>query len=364
MVSPGARRSGRSVRGRVVVITGASAGVGRAVARRFASEGAVLGLIARDASALADVEREIADGGGRAMSVAADVADAEAVFAAARAIEETLGPIDIWINDAMLTVYAPVADTTADEFRRVTEVTYLGYVHGTMAALRHMRPRNRGTILQVGSTLAYRSIPLQAAYCGAKHAIVGFTDSLRSELLHERSAIAVTVVHLPAVNTPQFDWARTHMATEPRPVPPVAQPEVIADAILRAALRPRREYWVGWTTVQAILGTMVAPGLLDRFLAVKGYKGEATGRPVPPDRPDNLMAPIYALHRVHGSFDSEARASAPAFASADVRGVLALVAALVMFVVAPRRQRRSTSIASGNMSPPVAPTARRALTRT
>jgi NAD(P)-dependent dehydrogenase (short-subunit alcohol dehydrogenase family) len=271
------------------------------------------------------------------MVVGADVADADAVFNAARMIEEALGPIDIWINNAMLTVYAPVASTTPDEFRRVTEVTYLGCVHGTMAALRHMRPRRRGTIIQVGSALAYRSIPLQAAYCGSKHAIVGFTDALRSELLHERSGIALTVVHLPAVNTPQFDWARSHMATEPRPVPPVVQPEPIAEAILGAALRPRREYWVGWRTVEAILGTMVAPGLLDRYLASKGYEGEETGRPISPDRRDNLMAPVHALHRTHGSFDHEARASVTPFASADVRGVLAIAAAgLVALLAAPR----------------------------
>jgi short-subunit dehydrogenase len=327
---------GRSVRGCVVVVTGASAGVGRAVARRFASEGALVGLIARDAAALADVEREIADGGGRALAVPADVADAEAVFAAARTIEAELGPIDVWVNNAMLTVYGPVAETTAEEFRRVTEVTYLGYVHGTMAALRHMRPRDRGTIIQVGSALAYRSIPLQAAYCGAKHAIVGFTDSLRSELLHERSAIEISVVHLPAVNTPQFDWARTHMATEPRPLPPVAQPEPIAAAIVRAARRPRREYWVGWTTVEAIVGTMVAPGLLDRLLARRGYAGEATATPVHRNRRDNLMAPVHDLHRTHGSFDRESHASAPAFASADVRGLLALAAAFVLLLASPR----------------------------
>ncbi|HTI86134.1 MAG TPA: SDR family oxidoreductase [Alphaproteobacteria bacterium] len=327
----------RPVRGRVAVVTGASAGVGRAVAHRFASEGCLVGLIARDAAALADVEREIAETGGRAMAVAADVADSEAVFNAARTIEDGLGPIDVWVNNAMLTVYAPVMATSADEFRRVTEVTYLGYVHGTMAALRHMRTRNRGTIIQVGSALAYRSIPLQAAYCGAKHAIVGFTDALRSELMHDRSGIDVTVVHLPAVNTPQFDWARTHMSTEPRPLPPVTQPERIADAIFGAALRPRREYWVGWSTVEAILGNMVAPGFLDRYLASRGYEGEATGRPVAPGRRDNLTAPVHALHRTHGSFNREARASAPAFISADVRGVLAVAAAgLVALLAAPR----------------------------
>jgi hypothetical protein len=199
-----------------------------------------------------------------------------------------------------------------------------------------MRTRNRGTIVQVGSALAYRSIPLQAAYCGAKHAIVGFTDSLRSELLHDGSAIDLTIVHLPAVNTPQFDWARTHMATEPRPLPPVAEPEVVANAIFHAARRPRREYWVGWKTVEAILGTMVAPGLLDRFLAKQGYAGEETGIPVAPGRRDNLMAPVHALHRVHGSFDHEASDPAPSVASSTVRGALALAAGLLVLMVAPR----------------------------
>ncbi|MGE5537801.1 MAG: SDR family oxidoreductase [Gemmatimonas sp.] len=338
------QRGRRPIEGRVVAITGATAGVGRAIALRFAAAGARVGLIARDDGALADVEREIAAAGGQAAAVAADVADADAVFAAARAIEEALGPIDVWVNDAMLTVYAPVIDTTPEEFRRVTEVTYLGFVHGTMAALRHMRPRNRGTIIQIGSALAYRSIPLQAAYCGAKHAIVGFTDSLRSELMHDRIAIDLTVVHLPAVNTPQFDWARTHMSTEPRPVPPVVQPERIAEAVLQAAIQPRREYWIGWSTLQAILGTMVAPGLLDRYLATKGYEGEATGRPVQPGRRDNLMAPVHDLHRTHGSFDNEARTTAPVFASADVRGALALLGSFVLLALMPRRRDASARV--------------------
>jgi NAD(P)-dependent dehydrogenase (short-subunit alcohol dehydrogenase family) len=216
---------------RTVVITGASAGVGRAVALRFAKAGANLALIARDAAALDDVKQEAEKLGGSALVVPADVADANAVFEAADAIARVRGGIDIWINDAMVTVFAPVWETTPEEYRRVTEVTYLGMVHGTMAALRHMRGRNRGTIVQVGSALAYRGIPLQAAYCGAKHALRGFTDSLRTELDHDNSAVAVTVVELPAVNTPQFDWARTRMPRKPRPVPPVVQPEAVADII-------------------------------------------------------------------------------------------------------------------------------------
>jgi NADP-dependent 3-hydroxy acid dehydrogenase YdfG len=238
----------------VVVITGASAGVGRAVARRFAASGAWLGLIARDEAALRDTAAEVESLGGRAISLPTDVSDAKAVFAAADAVAERFGRIDIWINNAMATVFSPVADITPEEFRRVTDVTYLGFVHGTMAALRHMRPRDRGTILQVGSALAYRGIPLQAAYCGAKHAVRGFTDSLRTELLHDRSGIRLVMTQLPAVNTTQFGWARTHMAHEPRPVPPVVAPEAIAEAIWRAADGRRREVWIGASTLKVIVG--------------------------------------------------------------------------------------------------------------
>jgi NAD(P)-dependent dehydrogenase (short-subunit alcohol dehydrogenase family) len=289
-----------------VVITGASAGVGRAVALRFAQAGANLGLIARDAAALEDVRQQAERRGATAMPVACDVADADALFKAADAIAEAFGGIDIWINDAMVTVFSPVWQMTPEEFRRVTEVTYLGFVHGTMAALRHMRPRNRGTIVQVGSALAYRGIPLQAAYCGAKHAIRGFTDSLRSELIHANSAVALTMVELPAVNTPQFDWARTHMPRQPRPVPPVVQPEAIADVIFRDALNPSREYWIGASTLKVILGNMVLPAFLDRFLAKNAYEAQETSVPVSADRKDNLMTPVGDLHRTRGRFGNEA----------------------------------------------------------
>jgi short-subunit dehydrogenase len=210
----------------------------------------------------------------------------------------------------MATVFSPVWMITPEEFRRVTEVTYLGAVHGTMAALRHMRARNRGTIIQVGSALAYRGIPLQAAYCGAKHAIRGFTDSLRAELIHTGSAIKITIVELPAVNTPQFDWARTHLPCQPRPVPPVVQPEVVAGSIFRAALDPGREYWVGWSTLKVILGNMVLPGFLDRYLARTAFESQETRLPVTPGRKDNLMAPVHELHRTRGSFGAEARNTA------------------------------------------------------
>ena len=295
-----------ALRHKTVVITGASAGVGKAIALRFAQAGARLVLIARDAEALNDVKREVEQRGGTAMTMALDVADADGVIKASDAIVEALGSIDIWVNNAMVTVFSPVWRMTPDEFRRVTEVTYLGTVHGTMAALRHMRPRNRGTIINVGSALAYRAIPLQAAYCGAKHAIRGFTNSLRSELIHARSAVAVTMIDLPAVNTPQFEWARTHMPDEPRPVPPVFEPEVIADVIVRSALSPQREYWIGLSTLKAIVANMFFPAYLDRYLARNVFDEQATRTPVSATRRDNLMTPVSGLHRTRGKFGREA----------------------------------------------------------
>src|SRR5579862_6162158 len=289
-----------------VVITGASAGVGRAVARRFARTGAKLALIARDPQALNQVKQEVERLGGSAITFPVDVADAKALIEAAEVIAKEIGSIDVWINDAMVTVFSPVWAITPEEFRRVTEVTYLGFVHGTMAALRHMRPRNRGTIVQIGSALAYRGIPLQSAYCGAKYAIRGFTDSLRSELIHAGSAVKLTIVELPAVNTPQFDWARTHMAKTPRPVAPVVQPEAIAELVFGAALDPKREYWVGMSTLKAILGGMVLPKFLDRYLARNVYSGQETDVPVSSERRDNLLTPVHDLHRTRGSFSQEA----------------------------------------------------------
>jgi short-subunit dehydrogenase len=290
-----------------VVITGASAGVGRATAHRFAKSGASIGLIARDAEALAEVKKEVEKLGGKAFIAAADVADADALFAAAEALAAKLGRIDVWVNDAMVTVFSPFADMTPEEFRRVTEVTYLGFVHGTMAALRLMGKRNCGTIVQVGSSLAYRGIPLQSAYCGAKHAIRGFTNSLRTELIHDGSDIHITVVNLPGVNTPQFDWARTHIAWQPRPVPPVIQPEVAAKAIYRAAHERRREYWLGLSTAEVILGNMIGPELLDRYLARKAFDGQMTDKLVKQTRRDNLLHPVHHLHRTHGSFPHPTR---------------------------------------------------------
>lgn len=293
---------------RVVVITGGTAGVGRATAERFAREGWRVGVIAR--AGLEETLQALRDLGAHAHGVAADVADADAVEAAAAAMEASLGPVDVWINNAMATVFAAVADISADEFARVTEVTYLGAVYGSISALRRMRPRNHGHIIQVGSALAYRGIPLQGAYCGAKHAIVGFTESLRTELLHEGSAVRVSMVHLPAINTPQFDWARTHRAFTPKPATDtVFQPEAAADAIFHCALHPRREYWMGLMAAQTILGAMLAPGWLDRMLT-QTVEGQETRRPLARKRLENLLAPAPTLHKARGSFGDGARTSA------------------------------------------------------
>jgi len=296
----------------VVVITGASAGVGRATVRAFAKRGASIGLIARDTAGLSAAAEEVKAAGGRALPVPTDVADSNAVEQAAERIEAELGPIDIWINVAMATIYAPLHRISAAEYRRATEVTYLGNVYGTMAALKRMRARNRGTIVQVGSALAYRAIPLQAPYCGAKFAIRGFTDSLRSELLHDRLNIHLTMVQMPALNTPQFDWGRNKLPKRPQPVPPIFQPEVAAQAIVFAAYARRREVWVGSPTIKAILGNKIAPGLLDRYLARDGYTGQLSAEPADPAAPDNLFEPVPGDRGAHGRFDSRASPSSGA----------------------------------------------------
>jgi NAD(P)-dependent dehydrogenase (short-subunit alcohol dehydrogenase family) len=291
----------------VVVVTGASAGVGRATVRRFAADGASIGLIARGQERLEAAAQEVEAAGGRALVLPLDVTDPRAVEAAADQVEEKLGPIDIWVNNAMVTVYAPVARLTPDEYQRVTEVTYLGSVWGTMAALRRMLPRDRGTIVQVGSALAYRGIPLQAAYCGAKHALEGFLDSLRTELLHDGSNVRVTAVELPALNTPQFSWGRTKMPRQPQPVPPIFQPELAADAIVWASRNRRRELYVGWPTVESIVGNKIAPGLADLYLARTGYDAQQTDEPVSPDRGDNLFEPVPGEFAARGPFDDRAK---------------------------------------------------------
>ena len=293
--------------GEVVVVTGASAGVGRATARAFARRGARVGLIARDPEALQATCKDVDALGGKALMCVADVARAAEVENAASMIEDRLGPIDIWVNNAMVTVVSPVAALAADEVHRVTEVTYLGTVYGTLAALRRMCPRNRGAIVQVGSALAYRAIPLQAAYCGAKFAIRGFTDALRSELLHDQSRIHVTMVQMPALNTPQFDWCRTRMPRDPRPVPPVFQPEVAARAIVWAAHHRRRELLVGAPTLRAVWLNKLVPGLLDRYLAHFGYSSQDSATKVAPDRPDNLFGPVRGDFGAHGRFDAQSR---------------------------------------------------------
>jgi NAD(P)-dependent dehydrogenase (short-subunit alcohol dehydrogenase family) len=291
----------------VVAVTGASAGVGRATARAFARERADVGLIARGRERLESARREVEELGRRASVVVADVADAAQVESAAQQIEDELGPIDVWVNNAMTTVFARVSDTTPEEFRRATEVTYLGSVWGTMAALRRMRPRDSGVIVQVGSALAYRGIPLQAAYCGSKHALQGFLESLRAELMHDGSHVRLTMVQLPALNTPQFTWSRAKLPRAPQPVPPIFQPEVAADAIVWAASHPRRELMVGWPTVKAIVGNALAPGIADRYLARNGFEAQQTDEPVDPDRPDNLFEPVPGDQGAHGPFDDQSR---------------------------------------------------------
>jgi len=291
----------------VVVITGASAGVGRAVAREFGRRGAHVGLIARGREGLAAAKHEIEEAGGQALELPVDVADAEAVQRAADQVVETFGDLDVWVNNAMTSVFAPFAEITAEEFQRVTQVTYLGSVHGTMAALRHMRRRDRGTIVQVGSALAFRSIPLQSAYCGAKHALVGFLDSVRCELIHERSHIHLTMVHLPAMNTPQFGWVKSRLPNKAQPVPPIYQPEVAARAIYAAAHSKRRSIQVGLSTVEAILGNKLIPGTLDHYLGRTGYAAQQTNEPRPPDQPVNLWQPVPGDWGAHGSFASRAR---------------------------------------------------------
>jgi short-subunit dehydrogenase len=313
-----------------VVITGASAGVGRATAITFGRRGWRVGLIARGRDGLDGACRDVERAGGTAVALPADVADADAIERQAQTFEEACGPFDVWINCAMATIFAPFAQMTADEFRRVTEVTYLGQVHGTMAALKRMRPRDRGTIVAVGSALAYRSIPLQSAYCGAKAAVRGFMDSLRSELVYESSAIRLTMVHLPAVNTPQFDWARNRLPYRPRPLAPIFQPEAVAEQIYDAAHEAPRELWIGLPTVKAILGTMAIPGYLDRNLARSAYGGQEAQERDDPHRPDNLFEPVAGDHGAHGRFDREARATVAGFSAATLRTLLGGAAGLAV----------------------------------
>ncbi len=300
-----------SQRREVAVITGASAGLGRAIAREFARHGADIGLIARGADGLEGARREVEDFGGRALVLPCDVADENALDRAAERVERELGPIDIWINDAFVGVFAEFKDVNPDEFRRVTEVTYLGQVWGTRAALKRMLTRDRGVIVSIGSALAYRSIPLQSAYCGAKHAIRGFLASLRCELIHNKSKIKITEVHMPALNTPQFSWVLNRLPRKPQPVPPIFQPEVGARAVYYAAHHPRREFYVGRSAVMAIVGNKVAPDVLDHYLAETGYDAQQYDGPADPNHPHNLWEPIPGDHGAHGDFDARATGRSP-----------------------------------------------------
>jgi NAD(P)-dependent dehydrogenase (short-subunit alcohol dehydrogenase family) len=307
-----------------VVVTGATAGVGRATVQRLARDGCSIGLLAREPARLEATRREVEELGGRAVAVPTDVADADQVEEAASRVEDELGPIDVWINNAMVTVLSPFEEMRPSEFRRVTDVTYLGTVNGTLAALRRMRPRDSGTIVQVGSALAYRSIPLQSAYCGAKSAIRGFTDSVRCELVHQKSSVHITMVQLPALNTPQFDWCRTRLPGRPQPVPPIYEPEVAARAVVAASRRHRREIFVGATSVFSILGQRVAPGLMDLYLGRTGYDDQIEPDdvssyppldPAPEEnvgrRPDNLFQPVPGDVGAHGRFDGRSRGGSP-----------------------------------------------------
>nr|WP_299242292.1 SDR family oxidoreductase [uncultured Halomonas sp.] len=331
----------------IVVITGASAGLGRATAWEFARHGASLGLIARDTARLEAVKEEIKALGARAVIYSADVADAEQVDKAAEHIEKELGPIDIWVNDAMTTVFSRFHDMSAEEFRRVTEVTYLGNVYGTMAALKRMRPRNRGTIVQVGSALAYRPIPLQTAYCGAKHAIKGYTEGLRCELLNEGSKVHVTIVEMPGLNTPQFDWCKSHLPKRARPMAPVYQPEVGARAIYWAAHHRRRQLYVGISSVLTIWGNKLFPNLMDHFLARNAVGGQQTDEAASPERPDNLWQAVGGDTGAQGRFGNEAHDDSAQLWLTTHRRQVGLAAGVTLLVgtalLGKRQQRRRTN---------------------
>jgi NAD(P)-dependent dehydrogenase (short-subunit alcohol dehydrogenase family) len=310
-----------------VVVTGASAGLGRAIAMEFARHGARVALLARGREGLTAAEREVGSAGGEGLGIATDVADPEAVEAAAETVERHFGPVDVWVNNAMVSVFSPVKEMQPDEYKRTTDVTYLGTVYGTLAALRRMMRRDRGAIVQVGSALAYRSIPLQSAYCAAKHAIVGFTDSLRCELLHDKSNVRLTVVHMPALNTAQFGWVRNKLPRKAQPVPPIFEPEVGARAVYWAAHHKRREIYVGASTVKAIVGNKLAPALLDRYLARKGFDAQQTADAEDPSRADNLYEPLDARQDrgAHGDFDSQSSGHSAQLWADLHRGVLGAV---------------------------------------
>jgi NAD(P)-dependent dehydrogenase (short-subunit alcohol dehydrogenase family) len=323
----------------VIVVTGASGGVGRAVACRFAERGDRVALLARGVDGLEGAARDVRNAGGIPLPLSVDVADYDAVDGAAARIEDELGPIDVWVNNAFSSVFATFMDTKPEEFRRTTEVTYLGSVYGTRAALERMQRRDRGAIVQVGSALAYRGIPLQAAYCGSKHAIQGFTESLRCELLHQRSGVKITMVQLPAVNTPQFDWVKSRLPHKAQPVPPIYQPEVAARAIVYAADHPgRREYWVGGSTVGTLIANAVAPGLLDRYLAWTGFGSQQDKSDRDPGQPANLWQPADGPgapdRGAHGRFDERATERSPQLWASQHHGLIAAAGAGVIAAAA------------------------------
>jgi len=324
----------------VVVVTGASAGLGRATVRAFAREGARIGLVSRDRERLEEARKEVESLGGEALVLPTDVADPDRVEAAAQAVEDRFGPLDVWVNNAMVSVFSPVLKMRPEEYRRVTEVTYLGTVYGTLAALRRMVPRDRGAIVQVGSALAYRAIPLQSAYCGAKHAIQGFTESLRSELYHSGSKVHVSMVQMPALNTPQFEWVKSRLRGRPRPVGRIYQPEVGASAILYAAHHRRPEIYVGYPAAEAIMANRIAPRLLDRYLGRTGFESQQSPEPDDPDRPDNLWETVPGEFGAHGRFDSSAYDSSLQLAAAEHRRALALTGLAAAGVVWALRRRR------------------------
>jgi NAD(P)-dependent dehydrogenase (short-subunit alcohol dehydrogenase family) len=330
----------RKLSEQVAVVTGASSGVGRAIARAFGAASAKVGLIARTREALENAAREIQQHGGEALVLPLDVSDSAAVEKAAAHVVERWGRIDTWVNDAMVSVFSPVSQMEPEEYRRVSEVNYLGTVYGTLAALKYMRAQRSGTIIQIGSALAYRSIPLQSAYCASKAAIRGFTDSLRCELFHEKSPIKICMLQLPAVNTPQFDVVRTRLPRHPQPVPPIYQPEVIAKAALHVAEHPTRELWIAGSAIKAIVGQRIIPGLLDRYLGKIGYDSQQTNQPVDPDRPDNVFTPIPGDKGAHGDFDARARNfSAELWARLHPRAVVAGLAAAAALAVGIRTWR-------------------------
>lgn len=331
------------VRERVVVITGATSGVGRAAARAFAGRGARIGLLARGVDGLKATRQELEASGTEVIDLPTDVADPDAVEAAAAAIENELGPIRVWVNNAMTSVFSPVKELSAEEIRRVTEVTYLGVVNGSLSALRRMLRRDEGKIVQVGSALAYRAIPLQAAYCGAKHAVEGFTESLRSELLHDRSHVAVTMVHLPALNTPQFDVVKSRLSHRAQPVPPIYQPEVAARAIVWAAEHDRRSVVVGGSTSATILLDKFVPGILDRYLARSSYEAQQTEQPEDPARPFNLWDPISGDRGAHGRFDERSRSRSLQLWATTNRAVIAGALGTMGVAGLAGRRRRGTT---------------------